>query len=74
MNLPYKREVDSGIGGDVYSNYEGVLPEISGNYYECDIDTINKKRRGEKRLIWSDDWDIYYTDDHYETFVQLYGD
>ena len=62
------------IGGDVYSNYEGVLPEISGNYYECDIDTINKKRRGEKRLIWSDDWDIYYTDDHYETFVQLYGD
>ncbi len=62
------------IGGDVYGNYEGILPEISGNYYECDIDTINSKRRGEKRLIWSDDWDIYYTEDHYETFVQLYGD
>jgi guanyl-specific ribonuclease Sa len=62
------------LGGDVYSNYEGVLPDIPGNYYECDIDTLNRKKRGEKRIIWSDDWDIYYTEDHYETFEKLYGD
>lgn len=62
------------IGGDVYGNYEGVLPDISGNYYECDIGTINSRKRGEKRLVWSDDFDVYYTEDHYETFVQLYGD
>lgn len=60
------------IGGDVYGNYEGVLPEIDGTYYECDIDTLGKSKRGAKRIIYSDSWDIYYTEDHYETFEQLY--
>lgn len=60
------------IGGDVYGNYEGTLPEIDGTYYECDIDTLGKKKRGAKRIIYSDTFDIYYTDDHYESFLQLY--
>lgn len=60
------------IGGDRYGNYEEILPVINGFYYECDIDTLKKKSRGAKRLIWSDAYDIYYTDDHYETFEQLY--
>ena len=60
------------IGGDVYSNYEGNLPKISGKYYECDIDTLHEKKRGAKRIVFSDNGDIYYTDDHYETFEQLY--
>lgn len=58
------------IGGDRYRNYEGKLPE--NRYWECDIDTLGKKSRGDKRLIYSDDGDIYYTDDHYRTFEQLY--
>lgn len=65
------------IGGDVFGNYEGVLPEIDGTYYECDIDTLNKESRGTKRIVYNDDSldiDIYYTDDHYETFDLLYGD
>ena len=58
------------IGGGYFGNYEGILPD--GNYKECDIDTLGKKKRGAKRLIYSDDGRIYYTDDHYESFTQLY--
>ncbi len=60
------------IGGDKFGNYEGILP--AGKYHECDIDTLGKKNRGAKRLIYSDDGRIYYTDDHYETFTLLYGE
>lgn len=59
------------IGGDRYGNYERVLPD--GNYHECDINTLGKKKRGPERLIYSDDGRIYYTGDHYETFTLLYG-
>lgn len=58
------------IGGSHYGNYEGLLPE--GNYKECDIDTLGKKSRGAKRLVYSDDGRIYYTEDHFESFTQLY--
>ena len=63
------------IGGDVFGNYEGRLPKRKGRvYYECDIGTVGRKKRGEKRVIWSNDGLIYYTDDHYETFTLLYGE
>ncbi len=58
------------IGGDRFGNYEGVLPD--GSYKECDIGTLGKSSRGAKRIVYSDDGRIYYTDDHYETFEQLY--
>ena len=58
------------IGGDYFGNYEGKLPD--GNYHECDIDTLGKSSRGAKRIIYSDTGEIYYTDDHYESFTQLY--
>lgn len=60
------------IGGSYFGNYEGLLPE-GHNYTECDIDTAGKKSRGAKRIVFSDDGLIYYTDDHYETFTLLYG-
>lgn len=63
------------IGGDYFGNYEGLLPKKKGRkYYECDIDTQGKKSRGAKRIIWSNDGLIYYTDDHYESFELLYGE
>ena len=66
---------DMCIGGDVYTNYEGTLPEKIGvTYYECDIDTLTKKKRGAKRIVYSDDWNIYYTSDHYDSFELLYGE
>ena len=59
------------IGGDKFGNYEGILPE-GKKYTECDIDTYKKKKRGAKRIIFSDDGYIYYTEDHYESFELLY--
>lgn len=59
------------IGGDKYGNYEETLP-VEDTYYECDIDTQGKTSRGKKRIVYSEDGDIWYTDDHYETFEQLY--
>ena len=63
------------IGGDRFGNYEGLLPERNGRRYtECDIDTLHKRSRGAKRIIFSNDGLIYYTDDHYESFTLLYGE
>lgn len=63
------------IGGDRFGNREGILPDAKGRtYYECDVDTIGRSSRGAKRLVFSDDGLIYYTEDHYETFVLLYGE
>lgn len=63
------------IGGDHFGNYEGLLPEAKGrSYTECDIDTLGKKSRGAKRIIFSNDGLIYYTDDHYASFTLLYGE
>ncbi len=62
------------IGGDYFGNYEGLLPTKKGRkYYECDIDTLGKKKRGAKRIIFSNDGLIYYTGDHYESYELLYG-
>lgn len=65
------------IGGDVYRNYEELLPTIQNRiYYECDIDYVGGHRNG-KRIIYASDFDmsvgcIYYTDDHYNSFSKLY--
>ena len=60
------------IGGSRFGNYEGYLPERSGRkYYECDID-YEGGRRNAKRIVYSNDGLIFYTEDHYNTFEQLY--
>lgn len=61
------------IGGDRFGNYEGILPEDK-KYTECDIDTLGRSSRGARRIVFSNDGCIYYTDDHYETFELLYGE
>ena len=62
------------IGGDYFGNFEGILPKKSGRkYYECDID-FEGKYRNSKRIVYSNDGLIYYTDDHYESFDLLYGE
>lgn len=63
------------IGGDRFGNYEGLLPDAPGRTWtECDIDTLGRSSRGAKRIVFSNDGLIYYTDDHYESFTQLYGE
>ncbi len=59
------------IGGDRFGNYEGLLPK--GNYKECDAD-YSGGYRDEKRLIFDDKGNIYYTGDHYASFEQLYSE
>lgn len=63
------------IGGTRFGNYEGQLPEKDGRTYtECDIDTLGQDSRGAKRIVFSNDGLIYYTEDHYSTFTLLYGE
>ena len=57
------------IGGDYFGNYEGILPD--GRYHECDVNYAGGYR-GAERLIYGDDGSIYYTNDHYNSFEQLY--
>lgn len=63
------------IGGDKFGNYEGRLPDAEGRKWtECDIDTLHARSRGAKRIVFSNDGLIYYTEDHYESFELLYGE
>lgn len=63
------------IGGDTFQNREGLLPKKAGRTYkECDIDTLGGGPRGAKRIVFSNDGLIYYTDDHYGSFTLLYGE
>ncbi|MBD5138038.1 MAG: ribonuclease [Ruminococcus sp.] len=60
------------IGGDYFGNYEGLLPKAKGRKYtECDVN-YEGGYRGSERIIFSNDGLIYYTNDHYQTFTQLY--
>ncbi len=60
------------IGGDKFGNYEGLLPKAKGRqWYECDVNYYGGYR-GAERILYSNDGLIYYTDDHYESFTQLY--
>lgn len=61
------------IGGDVFGNLEKLLP-TGKKYWECDIDTNNRSDRGEKRIVFSKDGHIYYTKDHYKSFVEYQKD
>ncbi len=67
------------IGGDYFGNREGLLPKESGReYHECDINynpegiTDEPVYRGGERIVYSNDGLVFYTNDHYRTFEQLY--
>ena len=58
------------IGGDTFGNREGLLPSKSGRtFIELDID-YSGGRRGAKRIVYSSDFRIFYTYDHYDSFVE----
>lgn len=63
------------IGGDRFYNREGLLPNAPGRYYtECDIGTLASSSRGAKRIVFSNDGLVYYTQNHYGSFELLYGE
>ena len=64
------------IGGSTYYNEgwdgEELLPEAPGRTWkECDVN-YHGGYRGAERLVFSNDGLIFYTNDHYKTFTQLY--
>ena len=60
------------IGGDYFGNYEGKLPRVKGRkYYEADCWYTGGKRNA-YRIIYSSDGHVWYTEDHYNTFTELY--
>ena len=63
------------IGGDRFGNYEGLLPNKNGrSWTECDIDYSGGYRNNGKRIVFSSDWLIYYTGDHYNHFTRVLVD
>lgn len=68
-NNLWKVSDQKSIGGDRFMNREGLLPDDV--YYEADIDYQGQARNA-KRLVYTKDGDIYYTDDHYGSFKELY--
>lgn len=61
------------IGGDSFGNREGILPRESGRKYtECDLNTNGQSSRGAERLVFSNDGLYFHTQDHYESFQQVW--
>ncbi len=60
------------IGGDEFGNAENKLPAAEGRkYYEADIDYRGGSRNA-KRIVYANDGLIFYTEDGYQSFEQLY--
>lgn len=64
--FPYDRD------GIVFGNNEKILPARPRGYYrEYTVPTPGERDRGARRLIVGRDGDVYYTDDHYDSFRQV---
>lgn len=65
-------EPGKSIGGDVYRNRNGHLPNLPGRiWYEADIN-YTSGYRNDYRIIYSNDGLMFATYDHYVTFVQIH--
>ncbi|MGW4438459.1 ribonuclease domain-containing protein [Streptomyces sp. NPDC004596] len=61
--FPYARD------GVVFGNFEGRLPkQPRGHYHEYTVPTPGSPDRGARRLVTGRDGEVYYTDDHYDSF------
>ena len=61
------------IGGSRFGNREGLLPQEDGRRYtECDLNTDGASSRGAERLIFSNDGLCFYTENHYESFLEVW--
>ncbi len=58
--------------GSVFRNREKLLPaEDPGYYHEYTVETRGSRDRGERRLVTGAEDEVYYTEDHYESFVRV---
>ena len=62
---------DKMIGGDIYKNKDGKLPNASGRvWYEADIN-YTEGYRNRERILYSSDGLMFATYDHYQTFYEI---
>jgi len=60
------------IGGDRFGNYEERLPVRRGlEYREADC-YYTRGGRNRYRIVYSNDGRVWYTEDHYKTFTELF--
>ena len=64
--FPYEQD-DS-----VFGNYEGLLPDEPRGYYrEYTVETPGSDDRGARRIIAGENGELYWTDDHYQSFSRI---
>jgi ribonuclease T1 len=63
---PYKKD------GVVFGNFERRLPQHERGYYrEFTVPSPGSRNRGTRRIILGKAGELYYTDDHYESFKRI---
>jgi ribonuclease T1 len=64
--FPYDKD------GSVFQNREGLLPDRQRGYYrEYTVITPGENDRGARRIVAGEDGELYYTDDHYDSFQRI---
>ena len=64
--FPYDKD------GVVFQNREGILPERQrGYYHEYTVITPGERDRGARRIVTGSRGELYYTDDHYDSFKRI---
>lgn len=60
--------------GATFENREDLLPDRPLGYYqEYTVPTPGEDDRGPRRLVVGEDGEVYYTADHYASFVRIRG-
>jgi len=64
--FPYSKD------GSEFNNREGRLPPQGPGYYrEYTVETAGSPDRGARRIVSGRAGEIYYTRDHYQSFIRL---
>lgn len=67
-NGPYPYAKD----GSVFGNREGLLPRQARGYYrEYTVKTPGERTRGARRIVAGRGGELYYTEDHYNSFRRI---
>ena len=65
---PFPHERD----GSIFGNFEKLLPRNERGYYrKYTVRTPGAKNRGARRIVAGKGGELYYTDDHYQSFRRI---